>query len=96
MHSANLGKYSLGDAVFQSLVVETRLVREKQVDFVTILDRDLNLYSFVVNEAKKCFDEVDDVTNIGNQLKIDAQWLIFNNKTQIDFETYKNDYRLTC
>ena len=72
---------SLGDSVCKSFVVETLLVDEKQIDFVTVLDRDLNLYSFKVNEAKRCFEEVCDVKNISNQLKIDGQWLIFNNKT---------------
>ena len=70
------------------------MVGENQIDLVTVLDQDLNLYSFEVNEAKKCFEPVCEVVNVSKQLKIDAQWLIFNKKVQIDFETYKKDFRL--
>ena len=67
---------------------------ERQIDFVTILDQDLNLYSLYVDEDKKSFEEVCEVKNIRSQLKIDAQWFIFNSKTPFDFETYKKDFKL--
>ena len=55
-----------------------------------MLDADLNLYQFIVNEEKKCFDLVDDeFIKLGEKLRIDSQWLKFNNKPLSDFEFYK-------
>ena len=89
-----MNQFNLGDAICKSIVVETKLVQENHIDFVTVLDQDHNLYSFSVNEATKCFEEVNQVTNIESQLKIDNEWLIFNKKAKLDFDNYKADYKL--
>ena len=59
-----------------------------------MLDRDQNLYSFTVNKTSRSFEAVCEVINIDSQLKIDGEWLIFNKKTKIDYESYKADYKL--
>ena len=69
-------------------------MEEKLSDVVTVLDCDLILHSFIVNEEKKCFDPLDDPLKLVKKLKIDSQWLRFNDKPLVDFETYKKDYKL--
>ena len=55
-----------------------------------MLDKDLNLQSFIVNEKKKSFEPFSDLINLSQLLKIDPDWLTFNNdKPEIDFEIYK-------
>ena len=52
------------------------------------------MLSFIVNEEKKSFEPLHDAKNLGHKLKLDAQWLVFHKKPQIDFEKYKHEYRL--
>ena len=75
-------------------MVESKIVKSKQSEVISVLDKDLNLYVFIVNEQEKSFEPLQDVRNLVKELKFDAQWLIFNKKPQLDFEVYKKDYKL--
>ena len=88
------GDCSLSDGTFISMVVETKLEDDGPVDEITLLDKDLNLYCFRVNQKSKSFDQIGDVRNLSLQLKLDANWLEFNGKEQIDFDQYRQDYKL--
>ena len=37
-------------------MAESKLTTENLTDVVTVLDSDLNLHLFIVNEQKKCFE----------------------------------------
>ena len=76
------------------MVVETKLEEDGPVDEITLLDKDLNLYCFRVNQKSNSFDQIGDVRNLSPQLKLDANWLEFNGKEQIDFDQYRQDYKL--
>ena len=64
-------------------------MNEKLSDVVTVLDCDLNLYLFIVNEQKKSFEIRADTIKLDQKLKIDSQWLKFYKKELRDFNTYK-------
>ena len=76
------------------MVVEAKLEKDGKVDEITLLDSDLNLYCFRVNKKSKSFEPIGDVRNLSSQLKLDANWLEFNGKEQIDFKKYRQDYKL--
>lgn len=48
----------------------------------------------MLNEEKKCLEMVHDVIKLGKKLRIDSQWLKFNEKPLKDFEQYKSAYKL--
>jgi len=50
-----LNHYPLGDASIQSFIVESKKEGDKNLELVTLLDRDLNLHEFIVNEEEKSF-----------------------------------------
>ena len=73
------------------MVEETKLEGDRPVDEINLLDRDLNLYSFRVNQKSKSFEPIGDVHNLASQLQLYANWLEFNHKELIDFQDYKQD-----
>ena len=83
----------MSDGFYVSMMVETKLNEDGPVNEITILDKDLNLYSFRVNQKSNSF-EPGNVRNISEQLQLDPNWLEFNGKEQIDFDQYKQDYKL--
>lgn len=85
---------SLSDERFLSIFVESREEGDKCVDYITLLDEDLNLYSYAVNEKTQSFEQIGDVRNLTSQLKIDANWFNFNNKEEVNFDKYRQDYKL--
>ena len=82
------------DGIYLSMVVETELEKDGAVDVITLLDRDLNLYCFKVNQKQKSFEPIGDVRNLSSQLQLDPNWLEFNGKELIDFQDYNQDYKL--
>ena len=94
MKYTKLSDCSLSDGTFISMVVETKLKEDGAVDEITLLDKDLNLYCFRVNKKSKSFEPIGDVRNLSSQLQLDANWLEFNGKELVDFQDYKQDYKL--
>ena len=87
-------RYRMGDIVCLSIVAESKQVGEKQSEVISVLDRDLNLYILTVNFAEKSFESLCEVRNLNDELEIDTEWLLSNDKPQIDYESYKRDYKL--
>lgn len=84
----------MGDAVCLSIVAESKLVGEKQSEVITVLDKDLNLHTFTVNFKEKSFEPLCEVRSLQKELEIDTEWLQFNQKTPLDYESYKLNYKL--
>ena len=75
-------------------MVESIQIEHKYVDQISLLDKELNLYSYRVDENKKSFEPFGCVKNLSDKLELDSKWLNFNEKEPIDYEDYKPNYRL--
>lgn len=84
-----MNDFNLIDSTYTSIVVESKQDGVKQKELITLLDTELNLYSFIVNKEKKSFEPFGEVIHLSHKLKLDAEWLIFNKKPQFDFDQYK-------
>ena len=62
-------------------------------EVISVLDKNLDLFVFTVNFEEKSFVPITN-RNLQDELEIDTEWLIHNEKPQLDFESYKKDYKL--
>lgn len=73
-----LRDFNLIDSTYISIVVENKLIDGEESELISLLDKDLHLYTYIVNEGNKSFERFNEVPNLGQNLHIDPEWLIFN------------------